>query len=526
MPVSLLANFNEFSAATVLEPSPSKVNRGFQERKETVLRCDEPGEWDLYIDDERIPYIRSGGSTSWRWSPNFFAGTVAAELVEKQGELGTQFLLDVSPDPSKLGQQVYNQMVEEICEFDVGMILGNEPATIPIGKAGNTEDLAVRLARMMRHRKAFLSALRSIEEHPDRTIRQSRILVNPSGLRKVDAQTIRSSITSGAAFSMKCVSGSPSPLTAKQPFFDVPVSEETMDSPANRALLALMNALAASGKRIIARFDKEAEKESDEFNTPMKDRWPRRKAMINKFLGELAFFRDRNPLRAVSRPELSSAGLTALSANPRYARARSVAWNILRPGFTGSTTHEISWMSPTWHVYEAWCMVRLCKALRDGIPELEWREHRNKTADYCYEGTQEGRRLVLHYQPTFTYEQNSDKSEYHSISAEFRPDVVISMDGVASNRWMVLDAKYSCSRQSILSQMKSAHYYHDALRRGNKPPDMSLLLVPTSDAEPAWLQDVSFHEAHGVGVTAFSPDHAFENRLVAMARNTLGLAPL
>jgi hypothetical protein len=525
MAVSLLASFNESSDTTILEPSPSKINRGFQERKETVLRCDEPGEWELYIDDERIPNLRSGSSTSWRWSPKFFAGTVAAELIEKQGQSATQFLLDVSPDPSKLGQKVFNQMVEEICEFDIGMILGNEPATMPIGKAGNTENPAIRLLRMMRHRKALLSALRSIEEQPDRTIRQSRVLVNPSGLRKVDAQTIRSFVTSGAAFSMRSTSGGLSSLSIKQPFFDVPISEETMDTPANRALLALMNALVASAKRIIARFDKEAERESDEFNTPMKDRWPRRKAKIDKFLGELAYFRDRNPLRAVTRPEFSSAGLTALSANPRYARARSVAWDILRPGFSGSSTQEISWMSPTWHIYEAWCMVRLCKAFRDGIPELEWREHRDKSADYYYEGTQEDRRLVLQYQPTFIYEQNSNKSEYQSVSAEFRPDVVISIDGVTSKRWMVLDAKYSCSRQSILTQIRSAHIYHDALRRGDRPPDMSLLMVPTSNAEPGWLQDISFHEAHGVGVTAFSPDHAFEKRLLAMARNTLGLEP-
>lgn len=525
MRAPLLASINEFSDVIVLEPSVSKVNKGFQERRETELRCDEVGDLELYIDDERIPCTQLGGSTSWKWSPKFFAGTVAADLVEQNGETITRYLLDVSPDPSKLGQEIFDQMVEEICGFDNGLILGTEPATMPIGQTGHSEHPTVRLARMLRYRKAFLSALRGIEEDPHRSIRHSRILINPSGLRRVDAQTMRSSITSGAAFTIKSISGDPSPATAKQPFFDVPVSEVTMDSPANRALLAILNTVVASAKRIITKFDQEAEKETDEFSTAMKDRWPRRKAMIDRFIGELAYFRGRNPLRAVSRPELSSAGLTALSANPRYARARSIAWKILRPGFSGGTTQETSWMSPTWHVYEAWCMVRLCKAFRDGIPELDWHEHHDKAADYSYEGTHEGKRLTLRYQPVFTYGKGLKKSEFWSISAEFRPDIVVSIDGEKLSRWLVLDAKYSCSRQSILTQMRSAHIYHDALRRNHRPPDRSLLLVPSAEIEPGWLQDISFHETHGVGVTAFSPNQSFEKSLIALARKTLALEP-
>jgi hypothetical protein len=496
-----------------------EANQGFSELKVAHFQCEAPGDWTLYIDDAPMPKRRLGGNTCWDWAPGFYSGSVVADLVDDSAGSKTRFLLDVSPDPAKLGQDTFRRMVEEIRQFDLGLILGTEPANLSIGQAGRAEDPSVRLARMLRHEKAFLAAMRLISEEPLRAQRGSRMLTRAANVRRIDAQTVRSAASQGLWNGAEGTGEIQGSTSHREPFYDVPISEMTFDTPANRALLAILNALLSSADRLMTSFDQQIEKEVDEdTRTALKDRWPRRRQAINHFMDSLRRFRRKEPLRSVTRAEFSASGLTSLTAHPRYARARQIAWNILRPGFLGTSGKESTWMSPTWHVYEAWCMVRIARALQQGIPELDW----TRGPESTLRGVSGSSSVTLRYQPTFSYSESGQSgSGFQSISAEFRPDVVLLIETPASSRWMVLDAKYSHSRTRVLRAMRSAHLYHDALRWQGKHPDGSMLLVPSEGAETTWLHGIAYQEAHGVGVIALSPDQRAEDRLVVMARSEL-----
>src|SRR6266852_3615201 len=107
-------------------PLPS-ANRGFIETRRYVFQGS--AGWALYIDDEPLNGAANEPS-SWEWQPGFFAGEVTAELFRADGVSAGLFLLDVAPDPGKLGQQFFGHMVKELWEEDPTLVIGNEPATI------------------------------------------------------------------------------------------------------------------------------------------------------------------------------------------------------------------------------------------------------------------------------------------------------------------------------------------------------------------------------------------------------------
>ena len=89
-----------------------------------------------------------------------------------------------------------------------------------------------------------------------------------------------------------------------------------------------------------------------------------------------------------------------------------------------------------------------------------------------------------------------------SVSGERRPDLVLLCETEEKRRFVVLDAKYKCSRSRLLEAMGAAHVYRDGLRWLGQSPDRSLLLVPASEGV-TWLEDGEFQEVHRVGIKVF-----------------------
>lgn len=67
------------------------------------------------------------------------------ELLRPDGSRTAIFVLDVSPDPTKLGRDILAQMVRELWEGDPLLVLGSEPATNPIGDIGHSRIPGSRL---------------------------------------------------------------------------------------------------------------------------------------------------------------------------------------------------------------------------------------------------------------------------------------------------------------------------------------------------------------------------------------------
>ena len=119
----------------------------------------------------------------------------------------------------------------------------------------------------------------------------------------------------------------------------------------------------------------------------------------------------------------------------------------------------------------------------------------------------EGQRITLHLQKTFPRTNGKEQTGGWSVSARYRPDLVlVSETHSGTSQVIVFDAKYRSGEQNILAGMaESVHPYHDALRWDSRRPDLALLLVPNAD-ETEWLTREDYVDKHRVGVVALRPD--------------------
>src|ERR1035438_3634005 len=104
-----------------LDPAPAS-NSGFDERQCYFFKQPLAG-WSLYIDDELLQFV-SHQSDIWEWKPGFYAGEVTAELKRPDGSSAGLFLLDVGPDPGKVGREVFESMLKELWAEDPTLVIG------------------------------------------------------------------------------------------------------------------------------------------------------------------------------------------------------------------------------------------------------------------------------------------------------------------------------------------------------------------------------------------------------------------
>ncbi len=507
----------------VLEPSgeartlsAGTRNAGFEElQKATFIGPSESG-WHLFIDDEPLVQIDSATGPTWEWTPGFYAGTVTADLVDPNGRRRETFLLDVSPDPQKVGQEIFESMVEDIRAYDPRMLYGDEPALSRLGREEVDEDRNIQCSRMLRYAQRLQAAVAAVLAEPHRTLRSSRAIRPLETASRIDELTLRTALKSPAALDALDQRGSTETDDRYPVSLNVPVSLETFDSSANRCLLAILNSVSRRAYQLQAHFNARAETEPDnETRTSLAKRWPRRAQQIGDLLKSLAVARSKEPFRSVSRPEVSAAGLTAVAAHPLYARVQRLAWRILHSGYGGLISDDASWMSPTWEVYERWCFVQLCRALQQALPELAWVRIGNFHNGFALDGKGQDRHLVLSMQPTFSYRAPPPRNTgFWSLSSTRIPDIVLTIENQSTVSWFCLDAKYRRKRSNVVDAMESAHIYHDSLRRFADPPRKSLLLIPADGGDTAWLQEREFRERHGVGVFVLSRSNDAAKELV------------
>ena len=482
---------------------PDDVASGFREAGKYRIR--KTAEADrLLIDDEVLE--TDGGD--WVWSPGFYAGQVRAELLGPKGRVRATYLIDVSPDPNKLGRELFQAMLDRIWDFDPGLVLGTEPAAMPVGHEAAISDPWLEYARLRTYGDKFVRALSAISRQPLRELRAEREHLPLPQVRRTDRQTALAALGSAQLLHILGSGGGTTPAGAL-PHFDVPVSRETLDGAANRCIAALAYEVSRRAVRLRDEIQSIMEdKSKSATRTGLAARWPRRRKFIDGLVGRLRHFQRISPLADVTRREISAAGLNAVSADPAYSNAYGSGWRILRHGVEGPPQAERMWISPTWEIYERWCFVQLGKTIRDIEPGYEWsisRKHKSK-ATAAFTGSKEGTRKVeLLLQPKFPAGDRNPNAGFRSISREREPDIVLTRVDGEVQRWYVLDAKYRTGRHNVLDAMASAHVYRDALRWNDRRPESAVLLVPQAGAVP-WLEQPDFVSRHRVGVCALGVD--------------------
>lgn len=495
------------------------LNIGYSERSRVRFTVDSSSHWDLHIDDE--PLQREGGQTrnSWIWEPNFFAGTVRGELIPMIGGASVRYLLDVTPDPRKLGQQEFGKIVSDLLDRRPEAILGHEPGTARIGRSEKVGHPSLCYAALYQYANPLLAALEQVRRRPRTCLQSTRRTVSPGSVRRVDQNTIRVMARNGALAALEAAEA-PNANTLNF-VLDVPYSRISLDAPATQCIVAMILAVIARCNRLVIELAALADKEElSHFSTSLRGRLSVRRSRINALSCQLKELLQRDPFNAVRRPQVSAAGLTAIAADPVYAQSCRLLWRILRPGVGGTDANQWAYMSPTWDIYEQWCLLRIRDALHGIFPDLNWSKLGGVGFSEGWIGASERGRVELRSQFTATAWDGESDRVFGSISKELRPDFHLSIDIDGNKRWLTFDAKYSQSRAAVLHAMQAAHVYHDALRLSGTTSRGCYLLVPAVDPSLAHLEKSNFQRQFGVGVLVCSPDEDngvnFKTRLQAL----------
>ncbi|MBE0548543.1 MAG: DUF2357 domain-containing protein [Rubrivivax sp.] len=444
----------------------------------------------IFVDDVQLQPV---SPSVFCWSPALYAGRVTFDAVLATG--GTQrYFLDISPNPKKSGQDEFDGMVAEIREFDQSLLSGTSSATMAFGRAGRPGryEWDILLSRLREHGPAFLDAIETITRSPHRFLAADKKVLPLSQVRRLHHSALQdrrlAAIAAGANVGI-----------ADLDTFQVNslTSSPTFDTPANRALLALLRRFSAvvhSVADAVRSLKLGALREEQESRTP-------RRLLVLEAMQRRAQLLLTGPLfREVASAQTSSAGLTQIAAQPAYSRAYRLGSRALASQLDGDDSADNLHIPPSWGIYETWCYLTVVKAVSDvtGCPAVE-RPSRAVAADRSLTfDLSEGRFLEVLFQGVFPAQTASNGRLGWSISRERRPDIVLVLHSPNRVRTAVFDAKWRSKRANVLDAMESAHIYHDALRLGDIAPSPCVLLLPGQSDVPE-LEESEFVAAHGVG---------------------------
>ncbi len=492
----------------MVPPAPALAS-GFHERGRYHLELDHASACVLVLDDVELPCLREATLHRWEWQPGFYAGTLVAELFDDSRTLLCSYHLDVAPEGRKLGQTVYQEMVGALLAEDPRLLFGSEAAQHTIGVEGELSNVHLSYARLKRFGPQLLQAVTQVCARPLARLRSERSLQPVHRARRFDQQTLQSIARDPLAL-VALRGGERSAASIEQLLFNVAVSREELDTPAHRALLSILVSVIRRTRVVRDGLIALSEKErADEVRTAMQPRLAFRLRLLDDLEATLRRVCRSRPFSDVSRREVSAAGLNVIAGHPLYARTFRSGWQILRPGWDGEHAGEMLPVSPTWEVYERWCFLQMCEALRRKFPELVWSRRyggAGKLVDrIVFVGVAKGVVVRAQLQATFSArDPMTALGRFSSISAQRRPDIVVTYANAGVHRMLVFDAKYSVSRQSVLAAMGAAHIYHDSLRWQGRAPDRAMLLIPAGGGA-SWLEGAEFHAEHAVGAMLLSP---------------------
>ena len=444
----------------------------------------------VFIDDVALPGSADGTCC---WRPGFYAGRVAVQ-VESPGGLRTSYELDVGSSPTKSGDACFAEMVTAIRAFDQTLLGGSSSATMAFGRAGRpgryTDD--VLLSRLRRHGPSFLDAVARGVRAPHRSLCAdlqmlplSRVrTLHPGALRDRRVLALRSAqadeSTAFEAIRIHCQTSAP-----------------TFDTPANRALLALLQRFRATASQLDRRV------EALKLGGPTDEQQPRvarRRVELQALSSRVARILRALPFSEAGSAGTSAAGLTQIAAQPNYGWAYRLGCLALTCHVEGEDATDPLHVNHSWGIYETWCYLAVLEAVGK-VVGVAPAPGAARAVDACLAHTvalPSGGELEVLFQGEFPSESPGAGRSGWSISRKRIPDIVLVARRGGQQRALVLDAKWRSGRSNVLEAMESAHLYHDALRIAGVRPAPCLLLLPGAPSVSA-LEEPSFIDAHGVG---------------------------
>ena len=488
------------------QSSESPVNSGFSELQEVIFQGPTCLGWRLLVDDAPLDSVADSPG-EWKWTPGFYAGEVDVEMRNADNKPVGRWRLDVSPDRDKASREVFQQILDDILEYDPTLAIGQEPAQRQFGTREEFYDPIIAFYRLRSRVEQIHRALAAVNREPVQTLRPRRHLTLPHLVRRADRQSARAALRQPALLAIADVLPKETVSFTQLPVVDTPAVEYHYDNPANRCLKYMLQQLGRRCAELVNRLkDRVNGETSSETVTALKPRLEVWLEVLSQLDQRLERASRQLPFRDVTRPEVTAAGLNAVAAHPLYAQVWRVGWEALRRGIAGSEQADWLPLSPTWGIYERWCFVKMSQWVkqRQLFSKMAWTDPAN-TADGKHQSLEgesgEGDRVRLQFQVTFR-NTRGEKNEFWSVSRERRPDIVLDWTIGGNTGFLIFDAKYTA--KDVLNKMETAHIYNDSLRMGHRRPAASILLIPAA-GDARWLKDQDFIKENRVGVLPLHP---------------------
>ena len=475
--------------------SPGEVAPGLVEDGRYVLELQGLQNSRVFVDDVELSAARD---SAFPWTPRMFAGRVSVDVVEESGTEHA-YWIDVSSRPDKSGSEQFDEMLAEIDAYDETLLAGASSGAMEFGDTGNFGgfEALVRLERLRQHGPGFLDAIRDVAGRAHRSLSTVSQTLPLSQVRRLHPSAMRDRRLVGV------VLGHPAAVASIDSLQLLSMTAvPTLDTPANRALAALLVRFRAAALNLLERVRMLRLGGDTEDQLA---RRPRRELILTRLAERAKRMLTASPFAEVTRSETTAAGLTQVAAQPLYSRAYRRGVDALRLGLEGEQSKDRIRVSPTWGVYEVWCFVSVLRMLEHhfGVPMKSFLGGAAGAQLAHHKPTGDGVVQLL-FQATFPSEKASASRIAWSLSRERIPDIVLVKRDAQGARWLVLDAKWRGGRQNVLEAMESAHIYHDSLRLLEFEPDACLLLLPGASDVPS-LDRVEFWRRHGVGtISGFS----------------------
>ncbi|MCV2355392.1 restriction endonuclease-like protein [Paucibacter sp. B2R-40] len=484
---------HDAQGCTWTEIFPGQIGSGLHEDTDYLLSTENQCDVRVFVDDVELTCC---SESLFSWRPCFYAGRVNVDVL-KNNEISTRYFLDVSPSKSKSGQSQFDDMVAEIRDYDQTLLGGTVAATIEFGHQVGIGKFAndILLTRLREHGPIFLTALEAIARAPHRSLKAESKVLPLSRIRVLHPTALRDrrlvAIVTGQSVSEEDFDSIQ--LTSS-------TSTPTFDTPANRALLALLKrfrAAVARTQEVVQNLKLEAPQ--DEQMTRVK----RRLADLESLSCRTHRLLVCSTFSEVTSGETSAAGLTQVAAQPKYSRAYRIGHRSMSIAVEGGETQDHLHAPPSWGIYETWCYLLVLKSIVEitGVLGLTSKPRAASAERSTSFTISDGSSLEVLFQATFPSLKAAGSRSGWSLSKERRPDIVLIQTVHGKEQMLVFDAKWRHGREYILDAMESGHIYHDALRLGFEPPTHCLLLLPGSTCVQELEQD-DYITSHGVG--AFS----------------------
>jgi hypothetical protein len=419
--------------------------------------------------------------------------------------------LDIGPPERKLGPGAWEALIQELSEISKSLPWGMSPGAAA-GKPTPDALTAVHPAIIEHELPIFRRLLRQLLADPPTLTLRTRTIRRLDVSRGADLQTIR--WLSRRPLELAGIRGMAAEGQAPNPraLADQPTSTTSFDHPITRYVAYLLEQIrrrlvvTATILRSDARtgFDQDATAATYAAQLA---------AEIDEAVVAIVGL-QRAPVFRLVRPEpISDSVLQSLPDHPLYSAIHRVGRRLLDPGLAYAPGEDVySALKRSYDLFELVVLYRLVAALGAGLG-AEWHPTRNGTVQrlpledrppdrsiWTWTGPQ-GQELSLCYQLSFgAAKPPPDLRKFHSLSATRIPDYVLvySRNGSVES-WIVLDAKYRSSQQSVQDGLGDVHRYRDSLRAGGRAASAAYIIVPRLHDSADLYGQPEFIAAHKLG---------------------------